>query len=67
LGAIFGFGGLGRYLVDGTAQFDQGQVFGGVVLIAALVITTDLLFAVLQRFMTPRGIRRDASLTSVSA
>jgi osmoprotectant transport system permease protein len=67
LGAIFGFGGLGRYLVDGTSQGDDGQVFGGVVLVAGLVITTDLLFAVLQRFMTPRGIRRDASLTTISA
>jgi len=67
LGAIFGFGGLGRYLVDGTAQGDDGQVFGGVVLVAGLVIATDLVFAVLQRFMTPSVLRRDASLTTVSA
>jgi osmoprotectant transport system permease protein len=67
LGAVFGFGGLGRYLVDGTAQHDVGQVFGGVVLIAALVITTDLLFALLQRVLRPGGVRRDASVISVSA
>ena len=40
LGAIFGFGGLGRYLVDGFAQFSRRrrQMFGGVVLVAGLVI-----------------------------
>ncbi len=27
LGAIFGFGGLGRYLVDGVAQNDLGQLY----------------------------------------
>lgn len=67
LGAIFGFGGLGRYLVDGVAQGDDGQVFGGVVLVAGMVIATDLLFAVLQKFLTPGVTSSDASLMSVSA
>lgn len=60
LGAIFGFGGLGRFLVDGFAQFSLGgaaEMLGGVVLVAGLVIVTDLLFAGLQRRLTPRGIR----------
>ena len=26
LGAIFGYGGLGRYLIDGIAQNDDGQL-----------------------------------------
>ena len=48
LGAIFGFGGLGRYLVDGFAQFSLGgaaEMLGGVVLVSGLVIVADLLFA----------------------
>ena len=45
LGAIFGFGGLGRYLVDGIAQNDDGQIFGGVVLVAALALATERAFA----------------------
>jgi osmoprotectant transport system permease protein len=60
LGAIFGFGGLGRFLVDGFAQFSLGgaaQMLGGVVLVAGLVIFADLLFGGLQRVLTPRGIR----------
>jgi osmoprotectant transport system permease protein len=57
LGAIFGFGGLGRYLVDGVAQFDTGQIVGGAILVAALVITTDVVFAGLQRALTPVPLR----------
>ncbi len=45
LGAVFGFGGLGRYLVDGISQNDTGQIMGGVVLVAVLVIITELLIA----------------------
>lgn len=57
LGAVFGFGGLGRYLVNGISQNDKGQIFGGVVLVAGLVLVTELGFAVAQRLLTPRGIR----------
>ena len=42
LGAVFGFGGLGRYLVDGVARNDVGQTWGGVILVAALAIATEL-------------------------
>jgi osmoprotectant transport system permease protein len=57
LGAIFGFGALGRYLVDGISRFDTGQIVGGAILVAALVIVTDVLFAVLQRMLTPIALR----------
>jgi osmoprotectant transport system permease protein len=67
LGAIFGFGGLGRFLVDGVAQHDTGQVFGGVVLVASLVIVTELAFAIAQRALTPRPLRVDRSATSLTA
>jgi osmoprotectant transport system permease protein len=58
LGAIFGFGGLGRYLVDGVAQNDDGQVFGGVVLVAGLAILTELGFGLLERLLSSPGLRR---------
>lgn len=57
LGAIFGFGGLGRYLVDGVAQLDTGQIVGGALLVAGLVIFTGLLIAGLGRLLTPRPLR----------
>jgi osmoprotectant transport system permease protein len=58
LGAIFGFGGLGRYLVDGIAQNDEGQLFGGVVLAAGLTLLTEAGFALLQRAVESPGLRR---------
>ena len=58
LGAIFGFGGLGRYLVDGIAQNDDGQLFGGVVLAAGLTLLTEAGFALLQRGAESPGLRR---------
>lgn len=64
LGAIFGFGGLGRYLVDGFAQRDIGQVLGGAVLVATLVIATDLVFNVVQRLVAPRSERVDRTALS---
>ncbi|MEO6350725.1 MAG: ABC transporter permease [Candidatus Limnocylindrales bacterium] len=60
LGAVFGFGGLGRYLVDGIATYSLGgtsQIYGGVVLVGTLVIATDLMFAAIQRLFTPRALR----------
>ena len=57
LGAIFGGPGLGRYLVDGYAQLDTGQIWGGVVLVAGLAIATELFFSFLQQRLTSRGLR----------
>lgn len=58
LGAIFGSGGLGRYLVEGIAQNDTGMIFGGVVLVAGLALATEGLFAAVGWALTPRGLRR---------
>jgi osmoprotectant transport system permease protein len=57
LGAIFGFGGLGRYLVDGLAQGDIGQTVGGAVLVAWLVLVAGGLLAITQYLLTPRPLR----------
>jgi osmoprotectant transport system permease protein len=58
LGAIFGAGGLGRFLVEGIAQNDDGKIFGGVVLVAGLTLTTEAAFALVQRAATSPGLRR---------
>jgi osmoprotectant transport system permease protein len=58
LGAIFGSGGLGRYLVEGIAQNDDGKIFGGVVLVASLALATEGVFAAIQRAATSPGLRR---------
>lgn len=58
LGAIFGIGGLGRFVVDGIAQNDNGMLFGGVVLVAGLAMLSELLLSRIQRVLDPsRGGR----------
>jgi osmoprotectant transport system permease protein len=58
LGAIFGGGGLGRYLVEGVAQRDDGMTFGGVVLVAGLALIVEGAFILLQRVIRSPGLAR---------
>jgi len=60
LGAIFGGVGLGRYLVEGIAQNDNGKIFGGVTLVALLCLATEAAFALLQRRATSPGLAQPA-------
>lgn len=57
LGAIFAGPGLGRFLVEGVAQQDDGMIFGGVVLVAGLSLLSELLFAWLGRALVSPGLR----------
>ncbi len=57
LGAILSGGGLGRYIIDGLARHDDGMLYTGVILVAGLAIGTDLVLALLQRRLTPRGVK----------
>lgn len=41
LGAIYGLGALGGFIVEGVAQRDDGQLFAGVVLVAALALLAE--------------------------
>jgi osmoprotectant transport system permease protein len=58
LGAIFGGGGLGRYLIDGISQgaAAPGKIFGGVVLVAGLALATEGAFAIAQRRLASPGL-----------
>ncbi|MEP7378986.1 MAG: ABC transporter permease [Chloroflexota bacterium] len=70
LGAILGFGGLGRYLVEGFATFSLGgdaQVVAGAILVAALVIVVEAAFAIAQHLMTPSALRRQRSKSAAGA
>lgn len=57
LGAILSGGGFGRYIIDGLARRDEGMLYGGVILVSSLAIGTDLLLGLLQRRLTPRGVK----------
>jgi osmoprotectant transport system permease protein len=58
LGAFFGGGGLGRFLVEGIAQRDDGMTFGGVVLVGVLALTVEGGFVLLQRVIRSPGLAR---------
>ncbi|HKB28777.1 MAG TPA: ABC transporter permease [Candidatus Limnocylindrales bacterium] len=53
LGAILGIGGLGRLVVDGIAQNDDGMLFGGVVLVAGLAMLSEAVLSQVQRITRP--------------
>jgi osmoprotectant transport system permease protein len=53
LAALIGSGGLGRYVIDGFAVRDFAEVGAGVVLVVALVLLNELLFAALIARVTP--------------
>lgn len=58
LGAVFGTGGLGRYIIDGIAQRKEEEVFAGAILVAALSIATELAFELLERRAISPGVQR---------
>jgi len=58
LAATVGLGGLGRYLIDGLAVRDYGQMAGGAVLVAALALLVDVGAAGLQRVLVSPGLTR---------
>ncbi|MGW4646243.1 ABC transporter permease [Kitasatospora sp. NPDC004289] len=55
--AYVGLGGLGRYVIDGLALRKYYVVAGGAVLVVALALAAQLLFALLIRYSLPPGIR----------
>jgi osmoprotectant transport system permease protein len=61
LGAVFGFGGLGRFIVLGDANQNNGELFGGVVLVAALALSTLALFTLLERRLVSPGLSSRAA------
>ena len=55
LAALIGDGGLGRYIVDGFSVRDYNLVRAGVVLVIALVILNELVFAAARSALTSTG------------
>jgi osmoprotectant transport system permease protein len=57
LAAYVGWGGLGRYIIDGIAVSDNVLVFVGALLVALLSIVVDLALGAVQRRVVSRGLR----------
>jgi osmoprotectant transport system permease protein len=56
-GAVFGWGGLGRFIVDGFASYDMPQILAGAILVAGFAILVDVAFASLGRLPYLRRLR----------
>ncbi len=53
LGAVFAWGGLGRFIVDGFAQGHDAMIVGGALVVALLAIVTEVAFSALERAVVP--------------
>jgi osmoprotectant transport system permease protein len=54
--AILPVGGLGRFLIDGIAVQNYPEMLGGSIIVIALALVSDGLFALTQRLVVPRGV-----------
>jgi osmoprotectant transport system permease protein len=62
LGAVIGWGGLGRYVIDGFAQGNDVWILAGGIMVAAMAILADMAFTVAERWILPHGLAgRDRS------
>jgi osmoprotectant transport system permease protein len=57
LGALVAWGGLGRLIVDGFSQQNQGKLLTGAILVALLAVIAEVGLAVAQRASMPQGLR----------
>lgn len=54
--AVIPLGGLGRYIYDALSLNDYTEMFAGAILVIALALVVDGVFALLQRLVVPRGV-----------
>lgn len=61
IAAYIGLGGIGQYIISGLQLRRLEVIIGGALLVAALALILDGLFAWFQRAAVPRGVRAAAS------
>ncbi len=59
IGAIVSFGGLGRFIIDGRLRGIAGipELIAGAILVTILAVAVDVILGVVQKRITPRGVR----------
>jgi osmoprotectant transport system permease protein len=57
VGAVLGFGGFGRFILDGRLKGEQGtgELIGGAILVSVLAVGIDLILAFVQRRLARRA------------
>jgi osmoprotectant transport system permease protein len=58
IAAYIGLGGLGRYIIDGLATQNYGEVAGGALFVVLLALAVQALFVVVRRAAVPKGLRQ---------
>ena len=67
LGALAAGGGLGRFIIDGFGQNDDGQMLGGVVLVAVFALVVEWSITRLERRVIPRPLQGRTDASAVAA
>ncbi len=60
IAAYISLGGLGRYIIDGLATNNYGEVAGGAALVVLLALVVQFAFSGLARLVVPAGLRNQA-------
>jgi osmoprotectant transport system permease protein len=64
IAAYVGLGGLGYYIIQGISLRDFPQILGASIIVIAIALLLDGVFALLQRLVVPRGVAvRSQALT----
>jgi osmoprotectant transport system permease protein len=58
IAAYIGLGGLGRYIIDGLATQNYGEVAGGAALVVVLALVVQAFFTGVRRLVVPAGLRQ---------
>ena len=58
IAAYIGLGGLGRYIIDGLATENYGEVAGGAALVVVLALAVQAFFTGVRRLVVPAGVRQ---------
>jgi osmoprotectant transport system permease protein len=58
IAAYIGLGGLGRYIIDGLATENYGEVAGGAALVVLLALAVQACFIGVRRLVVPAGLRQ---------
>jgi osmoprotectant transport system permease protein len=64
LAAIIGGGGWGEYILSGIYQLDTTQILAGAVPVALLALLVEVSFALIQRLVTPAGVKVTAQVAA---
>lgn len=65
LGALVAAGGLGTYIVFGFRAGDDPSLVGGAFLVALLAVGTEVVFALIERLVRPKGASTGAKVSPI--